>query len=150
MGGGEMLRAAVEGVARGGGGTSVIAVTVLTSINAFNAPPGFASPLWSDMVAAKLLQLAESAGARGIVCAVPDLAGLKAMHPEPFFAVTPGIRPEGAPAHDQKRVATLGEAVRQGSSLAVLGRAVTADPNPRAALAAAREERDVAAAQLQP
>ena len=149
MGGGEMLRAAVEGVARGGGRTGVIAVTVLTSIHALNAPPGFASPLQTSIVAGRLLTLAESAGARGIVCAVPDLEELKRMHPAPFYAVTPGIRPAGAPSHDQKRVATLSDAVRLGSSLAVLGRAVTAAPDPRAALLAARDERDAAAAQIQ-
>ena len=145
-----MLRAAVEGVANGGGRTGVIAVTVLTSINASNAPPGFASPLHTVPVAGQLLALAESTGARGIVCAVPDLDGLRQVHPAPFFSVTPGIRPAGSPSHDQKRVATLSDAVRHGSSLAVLGRAVTAAPDPRAALEAARAERDAAAAQIQP
>ncbi len=145
-----MLRAAVEGAARGGGGTGVIAVTVLTSLNAFNAPPGFTSPLWVELVTLKLLELAERAGARGIVCAVSDLAALRRMHPAPFYAVTPGIRPAGSPVHDQKRVATVGEAVRLGSSLIVLGRAVTAAGDPRAALEAARAERDVATALPQP
>jgi orotidine-5'-phosphate decarboxylase len=149
MGGGEMLRAAVEGAGEGGATTGVIAVTVLTSINASNAPPGFASPLSTGMVVPRLLELAERSGARGIVCAVPDLAGLRAVHPAPFFAVTPGIRPAGAPAHDQKRVATLAEAVRAGSSLAVLGRAVTAAADPRTALEAARAERAQAAALAQ-
>ena len=150
MGGGEMLRAAVDGVAEGGGGTGVIAVTVLTSIDALHPPPGFASPLEPGLVASRLLELAERSGARGIVCGVPDLPGLRNMHPAPFYAVTPGIRPAGAATHDQKRVATLAEAVRLGSSLAVLGRAVTAAPDPRAALEAARAQRDAAAAQLQP
>ena len=149
MGGGEMLRAAVSGVAEGGGETAVIAVTVLTSIHPHDAPPGFANPLSTATVVPELLELAERSGARGIVCAVPDLAGLRLAHPAPFFAVTPGIRPEGAPAHDQKRVATLAEAVRAGSSLAVLGRAVTAAADPRSALAAARAERDAAAALAQ-
>jgi orotidine-5'-phosphate decarboxylase len=146
MGGGEMLRAAVEGAAEGGGGTGVIAVTVLTSIDASNAPPGFASPLEPGLVVPRLLELAERSGARGIVCGVPDLEGLRRTHPAPFFAVTPGIRPAGVAPHDQKRVATLADAVRAGSSLAVLGRAVTAAPDPRAALEAARAERDAAAA----
>ena len=148
MGGGEMMRAAVDGVADGGGGTGVIAVTVLTSIGASNAPPGFASPLSTGTVVPQLLELAERSGARGIVCGVPDLAGLKRAHPAPFYAVTPGIRPEGGAVNDQKRVATLAEAVRAGSSLAVLGRAVTAASDPRAALQAARAERDAAAAAL--
>jgi len=150
MGGGAMLRAAVEGVAEGGGGTEVIAVTVLTSIDPLDPPPGFERPIELGPVASRLLELAERSGARGIVCGVPDLPGLRRFHPAPFFAVTPGIRPASAEAHDQKRFATLAEAVRSGSSLAVLGRAVTAVLDPRAALEAARAQRDAAAAQLQP
>jgi orotidine-5'-phosphate decarboxylase len=149
MGGGEMLRAAVQGVREGGGKTGVIAVTVLTSIDAANAPAGFASPFEPGRVVPRLLELAEGAGARGIVCAVADLAGLRKEHPAPFFAVTPGIRPAGALAHDQRRVATLADAVRAGAGLAVLGRAITAASDPRAALLAARAERDGAAAALQ-
>jgi orotidine-5'-phosphate decarboxylase len=149
MGGGEMLRAAVEGAAKGGGRTGVIAVTVLTSLNAFNAPPGFTSPLWVPTVAGQLLELAERSGARGIVCAAGDLAALRGMHRAPFYAVTPGIRPAGSPAHDQKRVATVAEAVRLGASLIVLGRAVTAAADPRVALEAARAECDAAAALAQ-
>ena len=68
------------------------------------------------------------------------------MHPRPFFAVTPGIRPAGSPTQDQRRVATVGEAVALGSSLLVLGRAITGAPDPAAALAAARAERDAAVA----
>ncbi len=72
MGGLEMVRAAVEGAAQGGGATRVLAVTVLTSLNASNAPPGFASPLFVDTIAAELLGLADRAGAAGIVCAATD------------------------------------------------------------------------------
>jgi orotidine-5'-phosphate decarboxylase len=144
MGGLEMVRAAVEGAR--GGSTGVVAVTVLTSLSAANAPPGFASPLSVAAVAAGLLELSERAGARGIVCAASDLPEIRRLHPAPFFAVTPGIRPAGGPAHDQRRVATLTEAVRLGSSLVVLGRAITAAPDPRAALEIARAERDAAAA----
>ena len=59
-----------------------------------------------------------------------------------FYAVTPGIRPAGGDAHDQKRVATVESATRDGSSLLVLGRAITGASDPRAALVAARAERD--------
>jgi orotidine-5'-phosphate decarboxylase len=63
--------------------------------------------------------------------------------------VTPASVPRRRPSHDQKRVATLAEAVRAGSSLAVLGRAVTSAADPRAALEAARAQRDAAAALAQ-
>jgi orotidine-5'-phosphate decarboxylase len=76
------------------------------------------------------------------VCSPADLSGVRAKHGREFYAVTPGIRPAGAEAHDQKRVATVESAVRDGASLLVLGRAITGAADPAAALAAARAERD--------
>jgi len=145
-GGHAMIAAAVAGAAEAGGATRVIAVTILTSLDTYNLPPGFQEPFHLAMVAPKLLALAESAGAHGIVCAAADLPAIRMMHGKPFFAVTPGIRPEGVPADDQRRVTTIGEAVRMGSSLLVLGRAITAARAPDEALAAARAERDAALA----
>ena len=74
------------------------------------------------------------------MCSASDLAGIRQHHAEPFFAVTPGIRPAGVAADDQKRIATVAEAVRLGAGLLVLGRAVTAAVNPAAALEAVRRE----------
>jgi orotidine-5'-phosphate decarboxylase len=99
---------------------------------------------------AELLEMSERAGARGIVCSAADLAPLRASRGgRPFYAVTPGIRVAGSAAHDQQRVATVAEAVALGSSLLVLGRAITAATDPRAALEAARAEHDGAAPKLQ-
>ncbi len=140
-GGEEMVRAAVEGAA--GTATRIVGVTLLTSLDPRALPPGFARPLDLEATQAALLELVERAGAQGIVCSAADLPGLRRLRPgRPFFAVTPGIRPAGADRHDQKRVVTIAEAVRAGSSLLVLGRAITAAPDPRAALEAARSERD--------
>ena len=150
MGGYEMVAAAVEGVKRAGGNTRIIAVTILTSLDAFNLPPGFTSPFHVPVVAPRLLDLATRAGAHGIVCAVPDLMTMRMFHKRDFYAVTPGIRPAGGATHDQHRVATVAEAVAAGSNLIVLGRAVTGAPDPAAALAAARAERDAALAPSQP
>jgi orotidine-5'-phosphate decarboxylase len=143
-GGYAMIAAAVEGAGEAGSGTRVVAVTILTSLSPSTMPPGFQSPFHLSMVAPKLLELAESAGAHGIVCAAPDLFALRAMHPRPFFAVTHGIRPAGHAAHDQARATTVAEAVRLGSGLLVLGRAITGAPDPARALAEARAERDAA------
>ena len=142
-GGYAMVAAAVEG-AREGGSAKVIAVTILTSLSASTMPPGFQVPFHTILVAPKLLAMAESAGAHGIVCAATDLFAIRSVHPQPFFAVTPGIRPAGGATHDQQRVTTVAEAVRMGSSMLVLGRAVTGAADPAAALAAARAERDAA------
>jgi orotidine-5'-phosphate decarboxylase len=145
-GGAAMIAAAVEGVRRAGAGTRVVAVTVLTSFDGFNLPPGFAQPFHLPMVLPQMLRMAEEAGAAGIVCAARDIPLVQSMHRKPFFAVTPGIRPDGAPSHDQARVSTVAEAVRLGSGMLVVGRAVTGAADPRAALAAVRAERDAALA----
>ena len=142
MGGQRMVAAAVEGAAQGGGGTRVVGVTVLTSLDAFSLPPGFERPFFNVMVIAQLADLVEAAGAHGIVCAASDLPAVAEFRGRPVFAVTPGIRPAGGATHDQARVTTVAEAVSMGSSLLVLGRALTAAADPRAALEAARSERD--------
>jgi orotidine-5'-phosphate decarboxylase len=146
MGGQRMVAAAVQGVAEGGGSTRVVGVTVLTSLDAYQMPPGFVSPFHAMMVLPQLAELVETAGAHGIVCAASDLPMILGFRRRPIYAVTPGIRPAGGPAHDQARVTTVAEAVSMGSSLLVLGRAVTAASDPAEALVAARSERDQAAA----
>ena len=141
-GGAAMVAAAVEGIREAGGATRVVAVTLLTSLDPAAMPPGFARPFDLHAVAAELTDQAERAGALGVVCSPADLAGVRARLGRDFYAVTPGIRMAGGEAHDQKRVATVESAVRDGASLLVLGRAVTAAADPRAALLAARAERD--------
>ena len=151
-GGAAMVAAAVEGIrdARGRSSaepaTRVVAVTLLTSLDPAAMPPGFVRPFDLHAVAAALTDEAERAGALGIVCSAADLAGVRARLGRPFYAVTPGIRPAGAETHDQRRVATVESAVRDGASLLVLGRAITAAADPAAALAAARAERERALA----
>lgn len=140
MGGQTMMAAAVEGVSRAGAATRVVGVTVLTSFDSFSLPPGFAQPFHTAVVVAQLADLTERAGADGIVCAASDLPFARRFLGRPIYAVTPGIRPAGGPTHDQARVTTVEEATRMGSSLLVLGRAVTAASEPRAALEAARRE----------
>jgi orotidine-5'-phosphate decarboxylase len=141
-GGAAMVAAAVDGIREAGGKTRVVAVTLLTSLDPAAMPPGFVKPFDLHAVAAALTDEAERAGALGVVCSPADLSGVRAKLGREFYAVTPGIRPAGADAHDQKRVATVESAVRDGASLLVLGRAITGAADPAAALAAARAERD--------
>lgn len=145
-GGADMIHAAVRGIEAARGTTRIVAVTLLTSLDPNDLPPGFSRPFALHDTIAALLETTERAGGAGIVCSAADLEGVRARHPRPFFAVTPGIRPAGGAAQDQKRIATIADAVRLGSGLVVLGRAVTAATDPRAALAAARAERDAASA----
>jgi len=146
-GGRAMIAAAVDGAREAATGTRVVAVTILTSLDPYTLPPGFQVPFHLAVVGPQLLAMAESAGAYGIVCAATDLPAYRFAVPRPFFAVTPGIRPAGGDAHDQRRVTTVAEAVRLGSGMLVLGRAITSAEDPGAALAAARAERDRAVAE---
>src|SRR5439155_25452652 len=80
-------------------------------------------------------------GGAGIVCSAAALGRLGPLRARrPFFSVTPGIRPTGAAAQDQQRVATIAEAAALGAGLIVLGRAVTSASDAAAALEAARAE----------
>ena len=148
MGGRAMVSAAVEGAASAGN-TRVIGVTVLTSLDGYALPPGFATPFHTGFVVAQLTHMVDDAGGHGVVCSAAELIFVRQFVGKQIYAVTPGIRSAGAPAHDQARVATIGQAVQAGSSLLVLGRAVTAAPDPAAALERARNERDQAARQLE-
>jgi len=146
MGGRAMVAAAVEGAARAGGKTRVIGVTVLTSLDGYALPPGFATPFHAGFVVAQLAQMVNEVGGHGIVCAAGEVPFVRRFTGKPIYAVTPGIRAAGGPTHDQARVTTIAQAVEAGSSLLVLGRAVTGAVDPAAALAAARAERDQALA----
>jgi orotidine-5'-phosphate decarboxylase len=84
---------------------------------------------------AERVDVAVRGGCRGVVCAANDLELIDRLAPD-LVTVVPGIRPAGTPAHDQVRVATPGDALRAGADVLVVGRAVTADPDPAAAAAA--------------
>lgn len=128
-GGTDMLRAFVEGLHEGADDVGLarpvpLAVTILTSEH--DAPQG---------LLAERAGLAAAAGCGGVVCAVSDIATIRTAEPD-LVCVTPGIRPAGAGADDQVRVATPAQAARAGSDLLVVGRPVTAADDPAAAAAA--------------
>lgn len=143
MGGRAMLAAAVEGAAKEGP-TRVIGVTVLTSLDGYALPPGFATPFHTGFVVAQLAHLVDEVGGHGIVCSAGEVPFVRRFTGKPIYAVTPGIRAAGGATHDQARVTTIAQAVQAGSSLLVLGRAVTGATDPSAALERARAERDEA------
>ena len=129
--------AALESAAAAGlPAPTLLAVTVLTSWEQAR----FASELAiGESLAAyvpRLAQLAAAAGIGGCVCSPLEVAALRATHPEPFALVTPGIRPAGAALGDQQRVLTPAQAVAAGASQLVIGRPITAAPDPAAAFAA--------------
>jgi orotidine-5'-phosphate decarboxylase len=129
LGGAEMVRAAVEGSA---GETDVIAVTLLTSMNADTLGAVGLGGTVAD-AALRLGELARGAGAKGLVCSTHELVRLA---PLGGTRVVPGVRPAGAGAGDQKRVATPVEAVRPGATWLVVGRPILAATDPLAAATA--------------
>jgi orotidine-5'-phosphate decarboxylase len=133
-GGHEMLLAAKRAAPPA---TKVVAVTLLTSLD--EADLGDLGIQWSpaDQVT-RLARLAREAGVDGIVCSGAEVSEARAAWPNGFFVV-PGIRPAGADVGDQKRVATPAGALKDGASVLVIGRPITAAADPAVAA------RDIAA-----
>jgi orotidine-5'-phosphate decarboxylase len=130
-GGLEMMRSAVDGVREVSSSTAVIAVTQLTSTdeNILKNEIGIDTSL-PDIVI-HYAKLAQEAGLQGVVSSAADVGFIKKACGSQFLTVTPGIRLTGSTTHDQKRVMTPLEAVRNGSDYLVIGRTITEDPNPR-------------------
>jgi orotidine-5'-phosphate decarboxylase len=129
--------AALESAAAAGlPAPTLLAVTVLTSWEQarFASELAIVEPLAAYVP--RLAQLAAAVGIGGCVCSPLEVAALRAAHPEPFALVTPGIRPAGAALGDQQRVLTPAQAVAAGASQLVIGRPITAAPDPAAAFAA--------------
>ena len=136
-GGGRMMEAAAEAAATAGGDLRLVGVTVLTSLSAGDLAHvlGREVPGVEDEVL-RLAELAVSSGLDGVVASALEVAAIRrAIGPEPLV-VTPGIRLPGGAHHDQERVSGPAEAVRKGADCLVVGRAVTAAPEPRVALEA--------------
>ena len=131
-GGSRMLSRAVERVAKEGSNLKILAVTVLTSLDANDLiSMGIAGNTATQV--RRLAQLAWSAGVRGFVCSPADAGQLRdALGPEAFLA-TPGIRPSGPGSDDQKRIGTPFDAIRAGSNLLVVGRPIRDASNPQVA-----------------
>ena len=129
-GGRAMLAAAAEAAA--GSGTTILAVTVLTSLDdADLASVGFALP--AAEAVDRLAGLAVTAGIGGIVCSAREAAAVRNRVGKGVVLVTPGVRFPGDSEGDQKRVVTPFEAVRAGADYIVVGRPITKAADPVAA-----------------
>ena len=133
-----MMQAARKGVSEAApsadSAPKVIAVTVLTSIDdgVLNEECGVPGAVEDHVL--RLARLTEAAGLDGIVCSAADMHVLKGELRPGFLFVTPGIKGTSTPAGaDQKRVFSPGRAIEAGSSLLVVGRAITAAPDRQAA-----------------
>ena len=140
-GGAEMMRRAVEAVTEvaereGTTRPAVLAVSVLTSIDAATLSQiGINSSPEESVL--RLVRLAEQSGVDGVVASPQEAATIRAAVTRPkFLIVTPGIRPAGNDAGDQRRIATPAAALNAGADYLVVGRPITAAADP---VAAARE-----------
>jgi orotidine-5'-phosphate decarboxylase len=114
------------------GEIEVFAVTVLTSTGQADlAVEGYAGKL-EDLVLARAAAAAEL-GCDGVIASGLEVAGIKARFGAKLLAVTPGIRPAGGDAGDQKRVVDVAQAFRNGADYIVVGRPIRDASDPEAA-----------------
>ena len=136
----EMMRAAKEGLAEGGGKPLLIAVTQLTS----TAPETMKEELLIDFPMEEVVKSyavnAKNAGLDGVVCSAMEAEGIHGACGEGFVTVTPGIRFADSEKGAQKRVMTPAEAKKVGSDYIVVGRPITQSDDPVAAYRRCVEE----------
>jgi orotidine-5'-phosphate decarboxylase len=138
-GGSEMLRQATAAAQQTSPSLKLLAVTVLTSLDA----PALAETGVPADPAAQVMRLAAlalGAGIPGLICSPEELPTLRARFGSSPLLITPGIRPAGADPGDQKRALTPAQAAAAGADLIVVGRPLLRAPDPRATLAAIRTE----------
>ena len=138
-GGAAMMAAARERLATCAKPPLLIAVTVLTSLDAADLA-AIGCPGEPAERVVRLAQLAKHAGLDGVVCSPREAARVRGALGPGFRLVTPGVRPAGAATGDQKRVMTPAEALAAGADYLVIGRPITAAPDPLAAIEAIERE----------
>lgn len=138
-GGPAMLSAACDAVAGLADPPTLLAVTVLTSMDQTQLA-GVGCERQPAAQVELLTRMGLAAGLRGFVCSPQEVAALRALTGAESVLVTPGIRPAGAAVGDQKRIATPAEALRQGASRLVVGRPITQAANPAEAAGAILRE----------
>ncbi len=133
-GGKEMLEAAIEGIESGYKSylkkPKILGVTVLTSIDQkiLNEELGIKGKVETQVK--RLAELSAEAGLDGIICSAKDLRKIKKKLPKDFWYVTPGIKGITTSAgEDQKRVYSPGEAIKDGATILIVGRAITNGKN---------------------
>jgi orotidine-5'-phosphate decarboxylase len=132
LSGGEDMIAAAAGARSES--LAILGVTVLTSSNEQTLRATGVASNMADQVL-RLAQLGEQAGVNGIVSSPHEIKLLRRNLARSMKLVIPGIRSSATPIGDQKRVMSAAEAFAEGADYVVIGRPVTATPNPPEALA---------------
>ena len=135
LGGRDMLLTAREAATKAGAGVKLVAVTLLTSLDA-RALADLPVAGYPEGIVRRLASLASECGADGVVCSPRDLAVVRGSCGADFLTVVPGIRPAGSEEFDQKRTAAPAAALAAGADILVVGRPLTGAPDPDAALTA--------------
>ena len=131
------MRAAVA--ARGAAALQLLAVTVLTSMDdADLAAAGYRDG--ASALVARRARDARDAGVDGIVASPAEATAVRDIVGPSVAIVTPGIRPVGSEAGDQKRIATPAAAIHAGADYLVVGRPITSASDPKAAAKAIQHE----------
>ena len=124
------MRAAIDG--KRGSKLKILAVTVLTSYDATDLEAAGYKLGVSELVARRAEQ-ARDIGIDGLVCSPEEAANLRSIVGVNMALVTPGIRPAGSAAGDQKRIMTPAKAIAAGADYLVVGRPIVEAADPKAA-----------------
>ena len=128
-GGRKMMETCVERLKAGNYATQLIAVTVLTSMGREDLRDiGLDIEPFEQVQ--RLAKLTQDSGLDGVVCSAQEAKMLRETLGQDFALVTPGIRPAGSSADDQKRIVTPKQAMLDGSTHLVIGRPITQSANP--------------------
>jgi orotidine-5'-phosphate decarboxylase len=135
----QVVRAATQG--RGAADLKILAVTVLTSLDRADLDANLIRPGTLAEITAERAARALEAGADGVIASPGEAAMIRAL-PQAAgkLIVTPGVRPAGAAAGDQKRIATPAEAIAAGADHIVVGRPIWQAADPRKAARAVLAE----------
>jgi orotidine-5'-phosphate decarboxylase len=133
----QTMQAAVEG--RGNSPLQILAVTVLTSYDQADMEAAGYRYSVADLVAIRARQ-AKTIGVDGLVCSPEEVAAVRAIVGDRMSLVTPGIRPAGSSAGDQKRIMTPSRAIKLGADYLVVGRPIIQAADPNAAAEAIQAE----------
>ena len=128
-GGRKMMQTCAERLKAGNYQTQLIAVTVLTSMGREDLCD-IGLDIEPVEQVKRLAKLTQESGLDGVVCSAQEAKILRDMLGQDFALVTPGIRPEGANADDQKRIVTPKQAMQDGASQLVIGRPITQAAHP--------------------
>lgn len=134
----QTMRAAVAGKA--GSDLKILAVTVLTSYDDNDLVEAGYAPVPAAELVARRAEQARDIGIDGIVCAATEAQAVRNIVGRNRLIVTPGIRPAGADAGDQKRIVTPAEGIRLGANHLVVARPIVKAADPRAAAQAIVKE----------